>query len=324
MESARRAGKGFRARHLRRLFGLATLGALHAVYLFEGDILVTYALAGLLLLAVRNWSPRRSLRVAVALLAVLAVLLALVGTVAAADPDAFRIDRTELLLEAENLEEARSGSPVEVVRTRVDELILVLPFVIFLQGPIVFALFLIGLAAGKLRLLHEPERFDRMWRRLLVVGLALGLPGGVLYAWGAVGPDVAEPAVPFFTLAADVLLAPCLTAAYVAAFVFLARSPAGGAVVRALAPAGRMALTNYIGQSFVLAFIFTGYGAALVGDVSPLVALLIALGVFAAQVPLSAWWMRHHLYGPLEWLLRAFTYRTIPPWGAAREGSEWD
>jgi uncharacterized membrane protein YeiB len=189
--------------------------------------------------------------------------------------------------------------------------------ILLFQRPGAMAMFLIGLAAGKVRALHNPERFAQPWRPMLLIGLAVGIPGGLLYAWGTVEAAMNDPARQILTTAADVPLAPFLTAAYVAAFALSTRTGAGLRLQGALAPAGRMALTNYLMQSLVLAFVFTGYGAGLIGKVAPLGAVGIAIGIFLLQLPLSAWWLSRYRYGPLEWLLRAFTNLEWPGWQAA-------
>lgn len=80
-----------------------------------------------------------------------------------------------------------------------------------------------------------------------------------------------------------------------------------------LGPVGSVTLTGYLTQSLVCALLFTGYGAGLVGRVSPPAVLAIALTLFAAQIVVSRWWLRSRRYGPAEWLLRAWTTLTRPP-----------
>ena len=46
MQSAERAGTGFLPRMFRRQTGLFAIGATHAVFLFHGDTLTTYAILG--------------------------------------------------------------------------------------------------------------------------------------------------------------------------------------------------------------------------------------------------------------------------------------
>ena len=60
--------------------------------------------------------------------------------------------------------------------------------------------------------------------------------------------------------------------------------------------------------------VYTGYGFALADDIPPLGVVGIGLLTFAAQLALSSWWLRGHPYGPIEWVLRAATYLTVPAW----------
>jgi uncharacterized protein len=80
-----------------------------------------------------------------------------------------------------------------------------------------------------------------------------------------------------------------------------------------IAPAGRMALTNYVGQSIIFALIFYGYGFGLFGRVGVALAACIGLVVYAAQIQLSRVWLARFRFGPLEWLWRSLTYRKLQP-----------
>jgi uncharacterized protein len=72
-----------------------------------------------------------------------------------------------------------------------------------------------------------------------------------------------------------------------------------------LAAAGRMSLTNYVGQSVVMAAIFYGFGLGGWGRSGAHGAVVVAVVVFAAQAVGSALWLRRFGQGPLEWLTRA-------------------
>ncbi|MER5709665.1 DUF418 domain-containing protein [Streptomyces sp. NPDC002122] len=50
-----------------------------------------------------------------------------------------------------------------------------------------------------------------------------------------------------------------------------------------------------------------------VGRVAPPGVLATALALFAVQAVGARWWLRRYRYGPLEWLLRAWTTLTLPP-----------
>lgn len=318
MESARRQGTSFAARFFRRTTGLFLLGLIHGLLFFSGDILMIYAIAGSLLFFARSWHPSTALIVGGVILVLSATLWLLLGVTALGDPEPFRSDPSGLTTEALRLEAGYgAGSVAGVINTRMGELGETFLLLLFVQGPSAFALFLAGLAAGKSRALHEPGRFSRLWKRLLGFGLLFGLPGAALYAWSSVDPALEHPARELFGLGFDILLAPALTAAYLAAVVLARNSRPGLRLIAWLAPAGRIALTNYLLQSIALAMIFTGYGLGLVGRVSPEVAVLIALAVFIGQTRISALWLRRHRYGPAEWLLRAFTNWSWPTRKAA-------
>lgn len=84
-----------------------------------------------------------------------------------------------------------------------------------------------------------------------------------------------------------------------------------------VAAAGRMPLTNYVMQSVLCTFVFYGHGLGLYGKLPALACFAIAAAVWALEVALSRWWLRHFLFGPGEWLWRALTN------GRARDGSDF-
>jgi uncharacterized protein len=76
-----------------------------------------------------------------------------------------------------------------------------------------------------------------------------------------------------------------------------------------------MALTNYLSQSLVLGFVLFGVGPglALAGRIGACALLGIVVGVYAAQMAFSRWWLGRFAYGPVEWIWRALTYGKMPP-----------
>ena len=88
----------------------------------------------------------------------------------------------------------------------------------------------------------------------------------------------------------------------------------GGAIVLAarplcfLAPLGRMAFTCYLAQSFILSFVFYGWGLGQFGQMSAANGILLAIAIYAAQAIASALWLRRFRFGPLEWVWRSFSY----------------
>ncbi|WP_405186822.1 DUF418 domain-containing protein [Streptomyces anulatus] len=311
IDSAERRGARFTPRFLRRLTGLFVLGGIHAVVLFPGDILTLYAALGLILLALRRIPPRTAIRIAIALPAVTAVGYALLALAVAHAGGGGAIPSSEALAAAEATEALRGG-PASVIGAHLQQLPDVVVLLVFFQAPSALAAFLVGLAAGRRRALADTYRHPRLLRRLQWAGFTAGLLGAVVYADASLNHP--ESAYQLFALGLDVITAPLLAAAYAATVLRLVHGRCGRAVVTALAPAGRMSLTNYLGQSLVCALLFTGFGAALIGRVPPIGVAAIALTLFTAQTVASRWWLTHHAYGPLEYLLRAWTTLSIPPW----------
>lgn len=72
--------------------------------------------------------------------------------------------------------------------------------------------------------------------------------------------------------------------------------------------AGKMALSNYLIQSIIGAFVFYGFGLAQFNQLSRLdiAGMIVCTWIF--QIISSVIWMRLFYYGPFEWLWRSLTY----------------
>ncbi|MGW1651121.1 DUF418 domain-containing protein [Streptomyces atratus] len=307
MDSAARAGARFVPRMSRRLAGLFVLGLAHAVLLFTGDILMMYALCGLVLLAARNAGPAKAWRAALRVYGVAGGFLLLVALGAALfDPG----DLGESAAAKAELTAAYRGGFTEVVGANIralPEIVAALP----LMGGYVVAAFLVGFVAGRRQWLGAAALTDRArLRRIFLTGLAIGVPGAVFSAAGTAGP--LPERWELFGLAVGLAAAPALSAAYATGLLLWFTTPSGAATARVLAPAGRMALTNYLTQSLVMALAFSGYGLGLYGRTGAAAAVSGALVLYACQLALSGWLMRRHRLGPVEWLLRTLTLWAWP------------
>ncbi|WP_325034890.1 DUF418 domain-containing protein [Kribbella sp.] len=303
MQAAQRVGTAFRPRMLRRLGGLFVLGVLHGVFLITGDILSVYAIIGLLLVAMRRVKDRTALLVAGGIYAYLFVTLA----VAALFLDTSAVlDPTTAVTAARGTAANLAGSFSEVVGEHLRALPTYGLSLLTVQGPTTLAAFLVGMVAGRRRLLQNVDGSDALLRLIQLVGFAIGITGGVVYASGGNGDTRA--------VLMSVMTAPFLTAAYVASLLRIMHSDQGEDLRRLLAPAGRMALSNYLGQSLATLLIFTGVGFGLVGQVSPLETMGFAVGIFVLQVMFSHAWLSSFRYGPVEGVLRAVTNATAPSW----------
>ena len=308
MTAAERAGTVFFPRMLRRQSGLLMLGLLHGAVLYYGEILSMYAMLGLILLACRGFRPSRAVKFGMGLVVVMGAVWMLLG-IAGIDE---RSAGGSAAFGANAKLAAFSGNAMATLGYHAAQLPETVAALVLLQAPSAMAMFLLGFAAGRVRLFENPERYRVPMRRIMFIGFPLGFIGALSYALAA----TYAPGSGLETLAFGLgqLTAPLLTASYVMAGLMLFRTVLGRRIEQALAPMGKIALTNYLGQSVALGILFTGYGFGLVDRLSPLAVLAFVPIIFAAQLVLSSWWLRRHLYGPGEWVLRAITIAGIPPW----------
>lgn len=287
-----------RRRYLRRLLGLALLGLLHAVLLFTGDILMSYALLGLVLLWVMPWSNEWVLRLArVAWAVATAWLVLLVLTFGSRDTT----DLDELYAEFDLA--MASGTFAETVAARIATLPDVLLTLASLQWGLAFAAFCVGLVAGRRELFAHPAAHVGLWRRLALWGLTLGLPLQALAAWLATtSPDgVNSGPQGLAGLALGFATAPILAGGYVGVFGLLCTRPTG--VLKVAEAPGRMSLTVYLSESLLLCLLYCGWGLGWFGTQGAATVTFVAVGVWAVLAAFAWLWMRRFPRGPLEQVL---------------------
>jgi len=80
-----------------------------------------------------------------------------------------------------------------------------------------------------------------------------------------------------------------------------------------IAAVGRMALSNYLGQSILGGLIFTTVGLGLYGKFTGYYLYFFVAGIWAVQIMFSNWWLARYRFGPFEWVWRSLTYRKRQP-----------
>ncbi|MDJ1158060.1 DUF418 domain-containing protein [Chelatococcus sp. SYSU_G07232] len=310
MRSAEQADEQLMPRMLRRQLGLWVIGLAHAVLLFHGDILTTYAVLGLALLGLRRRPEPRLLTLAGRLIIVTAAAWGLVGLLQLLNGEG--LDTAAALATVRGAELDYRGSVATVISRNLRQLPETAVVIVLAQAPCALAMFLIGFVAGRRRLLERDQNRRPLETRLLRLGATVGLPGALFCAGTAT--FLVGSGWEVLGLAVGLASAPFLTGAYVAALLRIFQTRGGTKIAAVLAPAGRMALTNYLLQSLACAVLFTAYGFRLVGQVPPWAVAAITVALFSTQIALSAAWLRHFAYGPVEWLLRALTVGAWPTW----------
>ncbi len=300
--AAQRAGVGPLPRLFRRCGALFLIGLAHVLFLWLGDILTLYAVLCLWLILLRRIRPRTALIAGVAMYFLFALVVFLPGGDGG-------IAGLGDLFDLRELHTAYTGGFLDTFRIQLETGPKFMLFTWFAQGMPALGMFLIGTAAGKWKLFENDALLECWIPRAMILGSVVGLP----FSLATLFFQTKNGEMSTFWYGMQELANPFMTLAYVAAILWVARSRWSW-VTTGAAPAGRMAASNYIGQSVVLMLVYTGYGLALADRIPPAAVLGIALLTYAAQLAISAWWLRRYAYGPVEWLLRAATYRSIPMW----------
>jgi uncharacterized protein len=332
IQMARAAARGTRfvPFYVRRLLILLVIGLAHALLIWIGDILTTYALLGFPLLLFRRRGPAALLIGAGILLAVpllFSVLPAALLELSRLSPEArVEIDRSvadSATFYARQAEQAQrvyaTGSFAAITAQRAQDLAFFYPIYLLFVSPTILAMFLLGLYAGKRGIFQESAAHRPLLRRVLVWGLSIGLAGNLIYATIS---DLSSRALPTLLSAvaavAGGISAPALCLGYIAAITLLVQRAGWRPRLTLLAPVGRMALSNYLLQSLVCTTLFYGYGFGLFGQVGPAPGLLLTIVIYTLQIPLSHWWLRRFQFGPVEWLWRTLSYGRPQPFRVTR------
>lgn len=316
-------GDGTLRRFRRRLLILLGIGVAHIWLLWDGDILVLYALTGFLLIPFRHTTDRMLLRWAVALLLAPVVVQAIrLATGGATDPMeaiqglAIRVDQWVTGVEEPDWATMIvQGGWREFYLSRVSGPLWRLADLIHqVRLPKVLAMFVLGLWVGRRIRLDQLALHAPLLRRVATVGLALGLAGNLAMSALATFGHSYDPSLGGLAHATAyaVGVAP-MAMGYAAGFALLFEVPRWRRKLLLLAPVGRMALTNYLAQSIICTLIFHGMGLGLGGRVGPSGFVALALIIFPLQVAWSGWWLARFRFGPMEWLWRSLTQGRAQP-----------
>ncbi|MEN1760535.1 DUF418 domain-containing protein [Anoxynatronum sibiricum] len=310
----------------RRLLLLLFIGLIHFALFWYGDILMSYALTGFLLMAFRKKQPQQLKKWIIILLCLATLVLGSLMALQSVSLESLTPQQTEIY-EAQiqqTVKQYQEGSyPATIVYRLTRELPIVLLSTIFII-PKLLALFLAGLYAGKTRIfqkLHDStsqgdsiaksesteqqERVRRIWRNSGLIGWSLTavyvvvdlqlIPGAGLAARLA-----AEWAREISTVAL------CLF--YITSLLRLWQYPRWQERLAFFQGVGRLALTHYLTQSVILSLVFYGHGLGLLQRMPLWQGMVLSLVIYTLQLLVSRPYLRRFRQGPAEYLWRKGTY----------------
>lgn len=301
----------------RRMFWLLLIGVAHLMLVWSGDILMLYAIVGMVLPLFLKCKDKTLLSWSLCFLCIPVIIdyvCQFTGVYLSRHLvewqwllcDRFGISQENFafwLRDAQSYEDMHKFLLMGAVE-RMQE---------FVDGNRYFkvlGLFLIGLWIGRNKFFERLGDFKDLLKKICVSGLCVGMPVSAVYAWSAMNGKPFGLGTHSLFYFASVYLT---SFGYVAAFMLLYLYAKDAAVWKILSLPGRMALTNYIGQSVLGVFIFYGLGLGLGANTGLVYAEVIALGVFVLEVAFSALWLCQFRFGPLEWLWRCLTYLRLFP-----------
>lgn len=290
---------------IRRAIGLIIIGALHYVLVWDGDILMMYGLSLFTFLIFIKREAKTCFIWAALISIVMLIFMFFVGS-------SFNLTEESGITEA-RIAALTNGSYLEIIESRIemvveeDELNTIAVAIIFglilvVITPIMIGPFvLVGIGIAKKGLLTNKvseQRYYKKWIWLLPVGL-------ILKSCIVLDGELAE----FAYLAGGAVL----SAGYIAAFALLYQSKWELKMQASFANIGRMSMTNYLMQSIICTTVFYGYGFGLFAKLGAAGGIVLAIVIFIGQIQFSNWYMARWQQGPVEKLLRAWTYYKVPP-----------
>ena len=333
-----------RATYYRRTGVLIALGLVNAyVFMWPADILFVYGLAGLCLYPLRHLRTTVLLAIVLAALAVPAMLRVLdisnLRRLEAASVEAIvSRDRGDALSEPQRqaiadwdkkLQKARpdpadpemaaeiramqTGTLAEIWRRQAG-VSLILETVVaakwwFLDA---LAMMTVGMVLYRSGILTRPASRNR-YLLMITAGFSIGLPLAVWQTSALLASDF-HPLQDVITKLTYDVRRLAMGLGYLGLILWFSQAAGGLAIRQPLATVGRMALTNYLAQSILCAFIFYGFGLGLYGRVTGYQLYGVVGLIWALELAWSTWWLARFRIGPFEWVWRSLTYQRAQAW----------
>jgi len=302
--------------HYRRMALLLIFGLVHAYVIWYGDILVPYALCGMVVVWARRWPPIW-LAISGGTLIVFGSLFYLLTSLGmqyapeVAESVRVKFDPPQHVHQAEIA--AYLGAWMDHFPFRAREAAAFQLFVFPLSlGWRIAGLMLLGMALFKWGVLSA-SRSTAFYTRMAILAGVLGLPLVGLGAYWAYANEfdpthmMGVGAFPNWYGSVGVALM------WLALVMLAFRSRAFGKAKQVLSAYGRTAFTNYIGQSVLATWLFYGYGLGLFGSLERTQQAGVVVAIWIIQLAMSSVWLRYFRYGPLEWVWRSGVYLKLQP-----------
>ena len=299
----------------RRLFILFLFGCFHAFFLWDGDILMLYALLGCLL-PLFNKLPNRSLILIWIFLILSPIAIDVFKMFTGWDPGAYlnklgtESDKKFGIIADRGYLYNHNAGYDEILKWNFSGIYFRWSYLLSSNRlPKVLGMFLLGLYVGRKLIYTKLAENKILFQKLCKWGFIIGLPCSIAMAYFENDGRFyySDPMGLADTIFYALSVVP-LSLAYASAFCLLWLKDSWNKKLKLFAPAGRMALTNYLMQSVLGIILYYNIGFGLGIQFGPAIFFPLAIVIFMLQVGYSRLWLIHFNYGPAEWLWRKLVY----------------
>jgi uncharacterized protein len=292
-------GNSFIPLGLRRLSVLLIIGLLHAFLVWSGDILITYALSGFIVLLMMRLSRMWLLTITLIMYILPNMGLAFLSYIVAASGETFYSGVQEI---ESSLIAFGSGSWMDIFIQRASDWTYanIESGSLFLIGMTILPYMLLGAIAAKGKLIERTSQKKTFWITLTSVSLIAGFSIKLL-------PYVFEANF-YYMYVQDIFGGPLVAIGYAGLITLLCQLAIFRKIMNPFAKVGRMSMTTYIFQSVIATTIFYSYGFALYGKIDVLTGTWLAVGIFVIQMIFAEIWFSRFKQGPIEAIWKRATY----------------
>lgn len=321
---------------IRRLLTLLFIGIAHALLVWYGDILVTYAILGFWMILFARL-PLKWLGIVASFLLFVSLTFLLLTVVSTAFGGHYSQQKpvSEFVLDSrppldqlvdglmrrtltgpwdaawQELEARamRDGPYGQAFGMRAITWGITAAFTLFAGGTQILLLFVIGAILVRTGFFLPT---NSLWhRRFAIGGLVLGLPAAIISAIAS--PFQAQTWGTAVYAFMQTFGGPVLSLGYLGCIMLWANSDRATVLQRIFANTGRMGLTSYLLCSILGTAIFYHWGLGWVGETTVAQRLVFAIVVYAIVAAFASFWLRSFAFGPVEWFWRSMTYLRFPP-----------
>lgn len=303
--------------HYKRTFWLLVIGFIHAHFIWYGDILVPYALCGILIYVLRKKKPLFLFVMGLVFILVYTFNNIYLWTVFEYLPE----DVMETFRKIWSPTTAEIQKEVEMLTSNLNNQLQSTSSQAFLLETTVFlsfflwragGLMLVGMALFKWGILTAKKSIA-YYKKGALLGFVLGLSIILLGMYKNFHMDWSLKYSYFIGAQFNYIGSLFVAFGILSLVMWLAKSERFPWWQDRLAAVGRMALTNYLLQSIIGAFIFYSVGLGLFGQIERLGQFAIVIGVWILQLLWSKPWLTRFNFGPFEWIWRSLTYWKLQP-----------